>query len=382
MSDAITRAHVASLAASLVPVADPASEFPQTSTPDDSDIDSDGPIEITPPLNRKQLRQKNRRQELKQHEPILPAADSRVEISRNPTPDDTDSADEGYESTPPKSKKEKRKQKKQKHNSALPTPTSTDTESAPPQSRKPPNNPPKSQSTPPTTTSSSLTTLPPQMPPSSALQTAYPLLICSIGNPGPTYANTLHSAGHILTTYLSTAKSYKPFTKGLSGSVSRPPDTHMAFSLLGFKRVTSDKPEMGDDWTFWQSGSLMNVSGNGVKRAYNEWLRSIRSAAGSATLEGRLVVVHDELESALGKVTVKDGAASAKGHNGLKSCQQQLGGVKWWRVGVGIGRPESRDPNVVSKYVLGKMTSFQRQQLERSGVSVYKALEDIAAGKK
>jgi PTH1 family peptidyl-tRNA hydrolase len=214
-----------------------------------------------------------------------------------------------------------------------------------------------------------------------AAQTAYPLLIASIGNPGATYANTLHSAGHIVTSALSQAKRYGSFQKGMSGLVSRPPTTHMAFSLTGYRRVATDK-DAEDDWTFWQSTSLMNISGSSVQRAYNEWLRGIRQAAGSATLEGRLVVVHDELESALGKVTIRDGGASAKGHNGIKSCQQSLGGVKWWRVGVGIGRPESRDPNVVSKYVLGKMTSYQRAQLEKTTIPVYKALEDIAAGKK
>jgi PTH1 family peptidyl-tRNA hydrolase len=36
----------------------------------------------------------------------------------------------------------------------------------------------------------------------------------------------------------------------------------------------------------------------------------------------------------------------------------------------------------VSKYVLGKMPSYQRAQLEKTDVPVYKALELIAAGKK
>jgi PTH1 family peptidyl-tRNA hydrolase len=31
---------------------------------------------------------------------------------------------------------------------------------------------------------------------------------------------------------------------------------------------------------------------------------------------------------------------------------------------------------------LGKMTSYQRTQLEKTTIPVYKALEDIAAGKK
>lgn len=122
----------------------------------------------------------------------------------------------------------------------------------------------------------------------------------------------------------------------------------------------------------------MNVSGVALKQAFREW----KNERGLLRQEGRLVVVHDELESELGRITVRDGVASAKGHNGIKSCQQQLGGFKWWRVGVGIGRPQRRDPEVVSKYVLGKMSGSQRKALEDSTVHVFKALEDIAEGKR
>jgi PTH1 family peptidyl-tRNA hydrolase len=335
MSDASTRAHVASSpAASLIPTAD-LQENVQTSAPEDSEYSSDEPTTAA-------ARRRKRKQLLK----------------------------------------EERKQGKQRHDSALPTPTQSDTETSTNQPRKPPNKPPKQNRKPATEIEESSISIP-QSPTMAkpAAQTAYPLLIASIGNPGATYANTLHSAGHIVTSALAEAKRYGPFQKGMSGLVSRPPATHMAFGLTGYRRVATDKDAM-DDWTFWQSTSLMNISGNSVQRAYNEWLRGIRQAAGSATLEGRLVVVHDELESALGKVTIRDGGASAKGHNGIKSCQKSLGGVKWWRLGVGIDRPESRDPNVVSKYVLGKMTSYQRTQLEKTTIPVYKALEDIAAGKK
>jgi PTH1 family peptidyl-tRNA hydrolase len=47
-------------------------------------------------------------------------------------------------------------------------------------------------------------------------------------------------------------------------------------------------------------------------------------------------------------------------------------------VGVGIGRPESRDPNVVSRYVLGKMSSQERNGLERGASAVVDALRTIA----
>ncbi|KAH8733144.1 peptidyl-tRNA hydrolase [Phaeosphaeriaceae sp. PMI808] len=217
----------------------------------------------------------------------------------------------------------------------------------------------------------------------NAVQTAYPLLVCSIGNPGSTYANTLHSAGHILTTYIAQRKLYIPFNKGLSGLVAKADTTRMSFGIIqGFRRVEGAPISVEEDWTLWQSTSLMNVSGRGVGRAYTEWLRGIKQQYGDANIEGRLVVVHDELESELGKVMVRDGGASAKGHNGLKSCQGSLGRTKWWRVGVGIGRPDSREPDVVARYVLGKATGSQRNVLEKSAVGVVKALEEIAEGRR
>ncbi|KAF2999349.1 aminoacyl-tRNA hydrolase [Curvularia kusanoi] len=269
-------------------------------------------------------------------------------------------------------KREARKQKKAQQ--SLPTPDDTSSETETP-AAKPPNNPPKARKARQAQnadTASIPQSLAVAMPPANPL----PLLICSIGNPGPQYANTLHSAGHIVTTYIAGRKSYQPFTKGLSGLVSRPDNTTFSLSLLkGYSKTQGGPPE--EDWTFWQSLSLMNVSGVGVKKAYAAWLAELRRRISPAQ-EGRLVIVHDELESALGKVTVRESGASARGHNGLKSCQQQLGSVKWWRVGVGIGRPDSRDPNVVSRYVLGKMRPQEMDGLERAAPAVVDALRMIA----
>jgi PTH1 family peptidyl-tRNA hydrolase len=301
----------------------------------------------------------------------IPATDPEIPQTSTSELSDADSAIAFPAPFVPYSRKEKRQLKKQKHDSAQSSPSNTDTES-----RKPPNNPPKNASKP---------TIPAAMPAAkNALQTAYPLLICSIGNPGSTYASTLHSAGHILTSYLAVRKSYRPFTKGLSGQMSTPDTSTKAFMgiVAGFQRTEGAPVDVEEDWTFWQSTSLMNVSGRGVSRAYTEWMKDVRRKYGDQKLEGRLVVVHDELESSLGKVTVRDGSASAKGHNGLKSCQSSLGKTKWWRVGVGIGRPESREPDVVARYVLKKMNVNERKMLENSAVGVFKALEEIAAGQR
>jgi PTH1 family peptidyl-tRNA hydrolase len=214
---------------------------------------------------------------------------------------------------------------------------------------------------------------------SHALKKASPLLICSLGNPGSAYANTLHSAGHTLTSHIASVKSYGPFQKGLSGLVSRPDNTTYSFGLLqGFRRERVDGPPDEDDWTFWQSTNLMNVSGPGVKKAWSQYIKDVGMNRG----EPRLVIVHDELEAPLGKVSVKEGSASPRGHNGLRSCQASLGNLKWWRIGVGIGRPESRESNVVARYVLSKMSRTEMNAMEKASSAVVAALRQISDGRK
>jgi PTH1 family peptidyl-tRNA hydrolase len=42
------------------------------------------------------------------------------------------------------------------------------------------------------------------------------------------------------------------------------------------------------------------------------------------------------------------------GHNGLKSLRRELGSPDFARVRVGVGRPDSTDPDIVAAHVLGK----------------------------
>ena len=86
----------------------------------------------------------------------------------------------------------------------------------------------------------------------------------------------------------------------------------------------------------------------------NESGRSVGPARGSYKLElERLVVVHDEIDLPFGDVRVRLGGGLA-GHNGLKSLRRELGAPDFHRVRVGVGRPDSTDPDLVAAYVLGK----------------------------
>lgn len=86
----------------------------------------------------------------------------------------------------------------------------------------------------------------------------------------------------------------------------------------------------------------------------NESGRSIGPARGSFKLDlDRLVVIHDEIDLPFGEVRVRLGGGLA-GHNGLKSLRRELGAPDFHRVRVGVGRPDSTDPDIVAAHVLGK----------------------------
>jgi PTH1 family peptidyl-tRNA hydrolase len=86
----------------------------------------------------------------------------------------------------------------------------------------------------------------------------------------------------------------------------------------------------------------------------NEAGRSVGPARGSYKLGlDRLLVVHDEIDLPFGEIRSRLGGGLA-GHNGLKSLKRELGGTDFHRVRVGVGRPDSTDPDIVASYVLGK----------------------------
>ncbi len=86
----------------------------------------------------------------------------------------------------------------------------------------------------------------------------------------------------------------------------------------------------------------------------NEAGRSVGPARGSFKLPlERVLVVHDEIDLPFGEVRSRLGGGLA-GHNGLKSIKRELGGAEFMRVRVGVGRPKSTDPEIVSAHVLGR----------------------------
>ncbi|KAL6712783.1 hypothetical protein ACLMJK_009624 [Lecanora helva] len=120
----------------------------------------------------------------------------------------------------------------------------------------------------------------------------------------------------------------------------------------------------------------MNVSGPAVA---NAWRAFVGELPNEARGNAKLVVVHDELDRPFGTVTTKYGG-SARGHNGLKSVTNSLGGMPYARIRIGIGRPKSRDSTDVANYVLKKMNPVELRTISSASDAVLKALVDLRDG--
>ncbi|MGI8558513.1 MAG: aminoacyl-tRNA hydrolase [Solirubrobacteraceae bacterium] len=91
---------------------------------------------------------------------------------------------------------------------------------------------------------------------------------------------------------------------------------------------------------------------------------SVGPARGSYKLAlDRVLVVHDEIDLPFGSIQVRVGGGLA-GHNGLKSLRRELGDAGFARVRVGVGRPDSTDPEIVSAHVLGRFSERPEQVRE------------------
>jgi len=77
----------------------------------------------------------------------------------------------------------------------------------------------------------------------------------------------------------------------------------------------------------------MNRSGISVQAAASFFKTNIEE----------IIVIHDELELPLGTISLKC-AGGLGGHNGLRSMKDSFASADFWRLRIGIGRPDKRLP--------------------------------------
>jgi peptidyl-tRNA hydrolase, PTH1 family len=113
----------------------------------------------------------------------------------------------------------------------------------------------------------------------------------------------------------------------------------------------------------------------------NDSGRSAGPARGALKVDlDHVVAVHDELDLPFGDVRTRLGGGLA-GHNGLKSLKAGFGSADFARVRVGIGRPDTTDPEIVSAHVLGKWRQTPAEVadlVDRAADAVQRTIEQQA----
>lgn len=151
-------------------------------------------------------------------------------------------------------------------------------------------------------------------------------LVVGLGNPGDRYARTRHNVGFEVAKLFAERRGLPRFKQKYGGLYAEG------------NRVAVLLPQ-----------TYMNESGS-----------SVGPARGALGVElDHVLVVHDEIDLPFGRIEVRTGGGLA-GHNGLKSVKRGLGNGEFGRVRVGVGRPDSTDPEVVSRHVLGRFSEDER----------------------
>ncbi len=157
-----------------------------------------------------------------------------------------------------------------------------------------------------------------------------PLLIAGLGNPGSQYAMNRHNAGFMLLDVVHDEHRFGPWRAKFDGL--------LAEGTLAGRKTYLLKPQ-----------TFMNLSGDSVGPALRFFKLPLTA----------LVVAHDEIDLAAGKVKVKTGGGDA-GQNGLRSITATLG-PDYRRVRIGIGHPGEK--HRVSGHVLGNFSKADEDWL-------------------
>jgi PTH1 family peptidyl-tRNA hydrolase len=174
-------------------------------------------------------------------------------------------------------------------------------------------------------------------------------LIIGLGNPGLFYANNRHNIGYTCIRHLGN-------THGIRLNKKQGPAR------------TGEGVIEGQPVTLARSQTYMNESGLAVQRL----LARLNLAPGD------LIVIHDDLDLPLGKIRLRYGGSSG-GHKGINSIIDCIGSNDFYRVKVGISRPDNTGDAIekekaVIDYVLSGFNREEKKIVKEVVTRVEKAI--------
>ncbi|MDZ5760973.1 aminoacyl-tRNA hydrolase [Lyticum sinuosum] len=165
-------------------------------------------------------------------------------------------------------------------------------------------------------------------------------IIVGLGNPGLKYNKTRHNVGYLFIDYMinNYQLSYKKKFNGLLFEANLEEENILFFKPLDY----------------------MNNSGDSISELIHYYKIDLSN----------LFIVHDDIDLGFCRIKVKNGGGNG-GHNGLKSIDLHLKSNNYWRIRIGIGRP---DNGIISNYVL---SDFSNQEINNLTVLFEKIKKNI-----
>ena len=157
------------------------------------------------------------------------------------------------------------------------------------------------------------------------------LLFVGLGNPGSQYAGNRHNIGFMVVQAIAKRHGAAPWRRR-------------------FQSVATEGTVGGERALLLLPGTYMNESGRAVAEAVHFYKLALAD----------IVVFHDEIDLAPGKVRVKTGGGVA-GHNGLRSITAHIGN-DYRRVRIGVGHPGVKE--LVHGHVLNDFAKDERPWVE------------------
>ena len=150
------------------------------------------------------------------------------------------------------------------------------------------------------------------------------ILVVGLGNPGLEHSKTRHNIGFTALDMISERYSFENWKNKLNG--------HYATGIVGKQKTILLKPQ-----------TFMNMSGSCVK-SFVDYFKIENN---------NLFVIYDDIDLKLGVMKKKIGGGHA-GHNGVKSIFENLQTSNFYKIRIGISRPEQKEK--VANFVLSKFS--------------------------
>ncbi len=166
-------------------------------------------------------------------------------------------------------------------------------------------------------------------------------LIVGLGNPGFLYSRNRHNVGFMCVRHLTR-------TYGIRF------DRQQGHARTGIGNIAGNRVVLARPQTY------MNASGESVSAL----VRRLNITPAD------LIIIHDDLDLPTGKIRLRLGGGSS-GHKGIDSIIARLGTKDFYRVRVGIGRPEIIDGTDAEKeeavidYVLSDFTREEKRIIDK-----------------